>query len=120
MPSPELSPLQQRMADLKSKHDHKVRSDDKTPTPLSAFLRIYLKAEHECYIDYMRGARLLADYLSPIEIPATTPFPHVPQLFRTYDIAELAAHLATDRNDLAEVRAIENAMIITYVESVRT
>jgi len=100
--------LQERMAALKSKHDTKVRSDDKTPTPLSVFIHIYIKAEHECYINYMEGAIALADYLSPIAIPLMPDIiVHTPRMLCSYELTELAQHLATDRYNLAEVRHIE-------------
>lgn len=38
-------------------------------TPLYVFLHIYYKAQHECYIDYMHGAKLLYQWLSTPEVP---------------------------------------------------
>lgn len=34
--------------------------------PLWALLTIYVKAEHECYVDYMAGFKALVNWLGPI------------------------------------------------------
>ena len=49
--------------------DPNPRSELDTPTSLATFLLIYSRAEHECYVDYMQGAKDLAEWLAPIEYP---------------------------------------------------
>lgn len=44
----------------------------KAPFPLYALLTIYLKAEHECYVNYMEGFKALVSWLGPIEKPLTS------------------------------------------------
>lgn len=63
--------LAQKLANLRgeSPFAEKDPAEALTPFPLWAFLTIYNKASTQCYVDYMRGAQLLAAYLSPIESP---------------------------------------------------
>ena len=61
--------LAEKIARVRELTNTSSKSEDKTPTPLWVFLHLYNKASHECYISYMEGAKLLADYLAPIEIP---------------------------------------------------
>lgn len=42
----------------------------RTSFPLSLYLTIYTKANHECYINYMEGAKALKVWLGKIELPA--------------------------------------------------
>jgi len=53
---------------LKSKLNRDSRDKDSIATqfPLWAVLSIYSKAEHDCYINYMEGFKLLAEWLYPI------------------------------------------------------
>lgn len=47
----------------------KNSSVESEPFPLWALLTIYEKANRECYIDYMKGFKLLLNWLSPIAYP---------------------------------------------------
>lgn len=40
----------------------------KTKTPLAVYLTIYANADKECFIEYMYGAELLYNWLSPIDL----------------------------------------------------
>ena len=101
-----MSILAERMNALKEKHDTKYKSDDKTATPLTAFLCIYSKAQKECFIDYMEGATLLISYLSPISLPLnyTTSESKLPSVLISYEATQLAMLLAVDSYNLKEVR----------------
>lgn len=88
-----MSALTDRLASLKSTHNHSVKSKDKTPTPLWVFLYIYTQASHECYINYMEGAEKLHKYLAPIAMPTHTAVDEnyaVPDILRTYEMTKLA------------------------------
>ena len=73
-----------------------------TPSPLSLFLSIYSKAEHECYINYMEGAKILAAWLGNITLPVDTypeilnPNFSVPSLLYGYESQQLAAIISGD------------------------
>ncbi len=66
------------------------------PTSLATFLYIYTHASHECYIDYMAGARVLASYLAPIDLCMDTHLDMdrvsliIPDLLVSYELMELA------------------------------
>lgn len=69
------------------------------PSPLSLFLTIYCKANRECYMEYMRGAKALLAWLGEIDYP-TDRYPEilnpnfrVPNLLRSYPLNELAKML---------------------------
>ncbi len=97
------------------------------PTPLATYLHILARADTECYIDYLAGARALAAYLAPLELPVST-YPEITDnsynytaLLGGYYIQELARMLAdsgyipgcNDRNIIT--RAI---LIVTLSEVV--
>ena len=62
------SDLAERLASIREKAasvDTTCYSEgDKKPFPLSTFLILYHKANHECYIDYMEGAKALHSWLT--------------------------------------------------------
>ena len=69
----------------------------KIPVPLSTFLLIYCRARHECYIDYMEGAKALHDYLTAggliplaIDLPPRDSNYRLPPLYGNYEIQGLA------------------------------
>ena len=90
-----MTPLAARMATLKANSNQSSRSDCKQPAPLSLFLAIYTKSEHECYIDYMEGARCLHSWLTsngtiPLDLgPDLDPEFKVPRLLSSYEAQEL-------------------------------
>jgi hypothetical protein len=58
------------------------------PTPLASYLHIYNATSRLCYLDYMTGATLLAQYLAPIYIPPASYT--IPRMLRNYELYELA------------------------------
>ena len=95
-----MAELRQRQADI----DPCPRSElATTSSPLSLYLAIYSKANHECYINYMEGAKLLLNWLAP----AGTPLDYqvelypaiedtsykVPRLMRGYETGEICSLL---------------------------
>ncbi len=85
----------------------------KTPSPLWLFLTIYSKAQHECYINYNEGAKVLYSWLTsdgtiPLDYQidkypeiANTSF-KVPALLQGYESSELSKILASDVVDFSE------------------
>jgi len=61
------------------------------PTPLWVYLYIYTKADRECYLNYMEGAKALARWLGKIEVPADTSDIEIPSLLCNYETQELEA-----------------------------
>lgn len=62
-----MSDLLARMAQLRKKAKDEnpcPYSEVRVTSPLSLFLVIYSKASHECYIDYMHGAKALLAWLT--------------------------------------------------------
>lgn len=114
-----MSTLSERINKLKDNTNTSIRSGEKEATSLKDFLHIYVKAEHECYVDYMRGAQELYNYLSPILIP-TKQYPAIdtgielPDLLMSYELTELAKILTEYKTpkDLLKVRRMERAIII--------
>ena len=107
--------LTERMSALKEVHDKDVTSDDKTPTPLWVLLYIYNTCNHECYTDYMEGAKILVNYLSPIEMPVlpltSTPLPRILINYELTELAQLLVPKAFASLDLKAVRLAELAII---------
>lgn len=54
--------LQARLTKLKEQKELETKK-----FPLDMFLLLYLKAEHECYIDYMKGLILLRDWIGELD-----------------------------------------------------
>lgn len=78
------------------------------PTPLSTFLYIYAHAHHECYINYMEGAKALAKYLAPIAIEETDII--VPDILSSYDLHQVAVALIPHTTIPLSIYQIENAI----------
>lgn len=103
--------LAARLAALKEQNNTSVTSSAaSTPTSIEVFIRLYNKAGAEGYIDYMRGAKALAAYLSPIYVPSSVPLvlPALrPRLIHSYELLELAKLLSpitgVEVNTLARV-----------------
>ena len=80
--------------------DQSPDSGDKTPTPLWVYLEIVNKANTECYINYMQGARDLFNWLAPIDFQlalypeALDPAVKTPELLGSYYMNELVKILA--------------------------
>ncbi|PHQ81753.1 MAG: hypothetical protein COB66_01390 [Coxiella sp. (in: Bacteria)] len=95
------------------------------PTPLATFLLIYTKAEKECYIDYMEGARRLVKFLSPISIPCYPESYRVPALlsgYSTYEVAKilLPGNPAVEgiQSYLTRLEVVERAICFCMIEEV--
>lgn len=99
--------ITERLARLKESSNKSMTSEDRTPTPLWAFIKIYEKASHTCYINYMEGAKLLAKYLAPIETPELDESYIVPDLLSSYETQELAKILNINQ-DIIIQSVIEN------------
>lgn len=93
--------LATRLATLSEESNTSPISEEgrKTPTSLDTYLLLLTKAENECYIDYLDGARRLYKYLSPIIIdyPSDRKIDRVPALLTGYYTAELEKILAPRR-----------------------
>jgi len=65
---------------------------DLDKTPLWVFLYLYEKSERECYIEYMRGAKALYKFISPIAFPdySARELEKVPTGLQGYTSQELA------------------------------
>lgn len=86
------------------------------PSPLSLFLTIYSKANHECYINHMEGARALKEWLGQIDLPIerypeilNTNF-YVPRLLAGYESQQIAIVLSGGRTYGKSYRQIHNAI----------
>ena len=86
------------------------------PTPLATFLYIYTHASYECYVDYMAGAKLLASYLSPIDI-RDAPV-RLPDVLASYELTELARALVpyTTIPHTNNLTQIENAIYAYFTQ----
>ncbi len=92
------------------------RSDSRQQSTLATFLLLYSRADSECYIDYMQGAKdLLAWLTSNGSIPLLIPvekYPEienpkfiVPRLLGGYETGELAKIIAGNKDsDIARMR----------------
>lgn len=65
------------------------------PFPLKFLLVIYLKARHDCYINYHAGLKLLISWLEPIDIPNAAQYKEIPSVFNNWECQEIAAILGT-------------------------
>jgi hypothetical protein len=81
--------------------------------PLPAFMSLYLSANRECYIEYMQGAKCLANYLAPLAIPLSTTT--VPDMLRTYELAYLAKALAPYTSIPLTIPQIEAAIYDYFI-----
>lgn len=70
-----------------------------TITPLKTYLTIYNKAQHECYINYMEGAKILAEWLGPLEL---VKYSKIPRIHRSYETQELGKILSSSNPNFAE------------------
>jgi len=103
--------LQNRLAKLLSDDGFSNKSAEyyNTPFPLYALLIIYSKANHECYIDYMLGFKLLNIWLSPIVAPTGKVYEYG-DILNNYEI-----------NEISDILNIPNDMIIhTLIGNVKT
>ena len=88
------------LAELKEKlekEDTSIRSKANNPTSLNTFLYIYIRTEAESYPDYLRGARALAAWLAPIDIPDIPAELKVANIHMGYTTNELAKILIKRR-----------------------
>jgi len=109
------------LSSLRESVNTSVRSEVKSSTPLATFLHIYNSAWRECYTDYMEGAKVLASFLAPIEIPNTKSAYTPPTMVCGYEMTELAKHLTGYRinKDLGAVRNAERAILLSILENLR-
>lgn len=71
-----------------------------TPTPLWVFLYLYEKAQKESYISYMAGAKELAAFLAPIEVPIIESPHKIPEMLYSYETRELSKVLKIDEDTI--------------------
>ncbi len=114
--------LASRLAQLKAKT---------TPTSISDFLHIYSRATEVCYVDRFLGARLLVDYLKPIELPRKwasyltddRPLPKVRTMLQSYELTNLAQVISgwdASNRSLKAVRVYELAILEYYTQDLMT
>lgn len=85
------------------------------PTPLATFLYIYVHASHECYTDYMAGAKLLVKYLAPINIEKINT--EIPDMLVSYDLQQIAKVLQPYTTIPLDTYQIENAIYEQLTQS---
>ena len=102
------------------------------PIPFHVFLEIYNKANHECYIEYMRGAKALYKWLAftdhaGIEFPPVSfdsKNKHrikVPSALQGYESQELAKivlenSFPQDRHNIELLNLIHDMITLTYID----
>ena len=113
--STDTTSMSARLASLRQTANTSVRSEETGTTSLKDFLHIYTASSHECYVDYMAGARALHKYLAPVFVPYTGN--SVPQLLMNYELTELAKILCGYKGleDSARLRATEHAIVTTLL-----
>lgn len=88
-----MATLLERMAAIRENANTSVHSEATNSTPLEDYIRLYNKSKGECYTEYMKGAKALHEFLSPIDIPsegvAVQPRP-LACLFHGYEVQQLA------------------------------
>ena len=82
-----LAKLQEKFSSLRKVEIHEP-SD--APFPLISLLTLYAKSPLELYMNYFEGFRLLANFLSPIDIPKIENNKPVPSPLNNYEIQEIA------------------------------
>ena len=114
------SDITEQLAELQAIH---------SPTPLWVFLHIYEKAHRECYINYMRGAVALHNYLTnnreiPLEIPQYESLLTIPRILGSYEVellAKIILGLYPRRNRkeydgwLSDLRKMERIIFTTFL-----
>lgn len=111
-----MSALLQRLAQLKEAQNTSIKSDSKEATPLWVFLHLYNKARSECYVDRMEGAKILYEWLSPLDIPEYPTVRHAPSSFIIgYELTELAKIVSgyKSANQLEQLQDAELSILIT-------
>lgn len=110
------SDLKEKLAKMLEERNASTKSKAANSTPLSAYVIIYSKASSECYVDYMEGAKLLWDWLSPIEVPeeeVDNSKMKLYNLINTYEVQKLAYHVVPNKNDLQAMWKFELAFLFT-------
>lgn len=108
-----MTTLFQRLTELKENQNTSTKSDSKEATPLAVFLHLYSKARTACYVDNMKGAKILYKWLAPITIPSyPTIKQSLPSFIIGYEHQELAKLLIDYKsaNQLAELQQVELAI----------
>jgi len=78
------------------------------PTSLATFLYIYNYASHDCYINFMEGAKALAKYLAPIKVVGIDIT--IPDILMSYDLQQIAIVLKPHTTIPLSTNQIENAI----------
>jgi len=110
--------LSSRMGKLKEISNQSPRSVTRDASPLSLFLAIYSKASHDCYIDYMQGAKDLHAWLTlqgtvPLDCISALPEFELPRHLITYELNELTKIVAP-RNNLENAAIVRRAIFTTF------
>lgn len=114
--------IQDRMRALKEKSNTSSRSDNNTPTQLATLLLLFTKAERECYIHYMEGAKALVDWLRPIAIPDIGDY-KIPMVLHSYTNGQLARLIAPEQygesldDYLFRLGKVEDAITYTVIHN---
>ena len=113
--------VQKRLVALSEKYNKKTFSESTAPTPLSTFLLLYIKARHTCYIDYMKGAKALHDWLtSNRKIPLEWDIcwdgdRRVPTSLDSYELQQLAK-IVVGTDNLTDIAVTKYAIFRTLLE----
>jgi len=98
--------------------------------PLWVFLYMYQKANHECYIEYMRGAKALANWLGELDFPSyeEKELNSIPSLLQGYESNQLARILYETYFQKEEFKApnteilhlLENTITLCIIDNIKS
>lgn len=119
----------QELRDRAKQDNPSPRSESTTPSTLATYLLLYSKADRECYIEYMRGAKDLLAWLTnngsvPLDLQLDKyprmedPNFQVPSLLGGYESGELARILVGEGAPLTEVARMRNLIYLTMSSGV--
>lgn len=121
--------LAEKLAAIKEANNPSLTSSSNAPTPLATYLVIYNKSG-EGYTNYMQGAKALATYLAPIDIPDVSNIPegrlpkYIPDLINSYALDRLVRVLLppetyADFNDwLRDSNKLEKIIIYLTIKDI--
>ena len=84
-------------------------------TPLATYLTLYRKSREASYINYMEGAKLLAKWLEPIELPEHIPALPPSTLLGSYEFTALATILSGEVHGPEHTKYL-SAIIYTEIQ----
>ena len=102
-------------------------TEDK-PIPFHVFLEIYNKANHECYIEYMRGAKALYKWLaftdnagiefSPVSFDSKNKIPSALQGYESQELAKIVLEnsFPQERHNIELLNLIHDMITLTYID----